>query len=90
MAELPPDAHAGDDADEDTGRASTAGMPRWVKVSLIVALALVAVAIAVLLVGGGAHDPGGHDGAGDIRAAVVEEGGGTVPRFTVPREPAQR
>ena len=39
---------------------STTGMPRWVKVFLIVAAALAALAVVVMLVVGGEHGPGRH------------------------------
>ena len=38
----------------------TIGMPRWVKVFLIVAAALVVLAVVVMLVVGGEHGPGRH------------------------------
>ena len=39
---------------------STTGMPRWVKVFLIVAAALVVLAVVVMLIVGGEHGPGRH------------------------------
>ena len=42
---------------------SPVGMPRWVKVFLIVAAVLVVLLVAVLLVGGGQHGPGRHQTA---------------------------
>jgi hypothetical protein len=36
------------------------GMPRWVKVSAILALLLALLIAVVLLVGGGDHGPGRH------------------------------
>ena len=39
---------------------STTGMPRWVKVFLIVAVALAALAVVAMLVVGGDHGPGRH------------------------------
>ena len=35
-------------------------MPRWVKVFLIIAAALVVLMVAVMLVSGGQHGPGRH------------------------------
>jgi hypothetical protein len=35
-------------------------MPRWVKVFLIIAAALVVLMVAVMLVSGGEHGPGRH------------------------------
>jgi uncharacterized cupredoxin-like copper-binding protein len=56
---------------DDTGgvgpdRGSTTGMPRWVKVFLIVALVVVLLFVILLLTGGG-HGPGRHrtEGGGD-------------------------
>ena len=62
-----------DDRDEDpTGTPPPmerpAGMPRWVKISLLVALALVVLFVVVNLAGGGEHGPGRHSGAGTTRA----------------------
>ena len=39
---------------------STTGMPRWVKVFLIVAIAVAALAVMAMLVVGGDHGPGRH------------------------------
>ena len=39
---------------------STTGMPRWVKVFLIVAVALAVLAVVAMLVTGGEHGPGRH------------------------------
>ena len=36
------------------------GTPRWVKISAIVALALVLLVVAVMAVAGGEHGPGRH------------------------------
>lgn len=36
------------------------GMPRWVKVSGIIAIALVLLVVIVMLVSGGEHGPGRH------------------------------
>jgi hypothetical protein len=35
-------------------------MPRWVKISLIVAAVLVVLLVAGMLIGGGQHGPGRH------------------------------
>jgi hypothetical protein len=57
---MPPDA--GDDAPVGIDRRSAAGMPRWVKVSAIIALVIVVLVVVMLLVGGGPgeHGPGRH------------------------------
>lgn len=67
MADLPPESDVGPD------HGSTTGMPRWVKVSAIAAIAAVVVVllvVAVLLISGGEHGPGRHMRSGDV-------GGGT-------------
>lgn len=59
-----------------------AGMPRWVKVSLIVGLALVLLFVLAQVTGlGGDHGPGRHGpgrhGAGsETRSSIVHEGAG--------------
>lgn len=50
------------------------GMPRWVKVALLVAAALVVLFLVAQLAGvGGEHGPGRH-GGGDTRPPMVNEG----------------
>ena len=58
MAEppIPPDAGT---SDAEPGGGPTAGMPRWVKVFLLVALAVVVLLVIVLLFGG-EHGPRLH------------------------------
>lgn len=52
----------GDGPDRDSG--APPGMPRWVKVSLLVLGALILVFIVLQLAGvGGRHGPGRHGGA---------------------------
>ncbi len=46
MAEPSPSAHP--------------GLPRWVKVSGIIAIALILLVIVIMLVSGGEHGPGRH------------------------------
>jgi hypothetical protein len=47
-------------------------MPRWVKISLIVAAVLVVLLVAGMLIGGGQHGPGRHlnSTTGLVAAAV--------------------
>jgi hypothetical protein len=40
-------------------------MPRWVKVSGLVVLAVVVVIVVIMLLAGGEHGPGLHTGAAD-------------------------
>ena len=42
---------------------SAAGMPRWVKIFLIVAAVLVVLLVVGMLIGGGQHGPGRHFGS---------------------------
>ena len=49
------------------------GLPGWVKIFGIVAIALIVLVVVLLLVGGGNHGPGRHVG-GDAPAAFVTEG----------------
>jgi hypothetical protein len=58
MADLP-DSN-GDTGDDPgvTGRGSTTGTPRWVKVFLIVIIAVVLSVVILLLIGG--HGPSRH------------------------------
>ena len=56
--------------DEDTGpgaeRDSSSGTPRWVKVSALFALVVVALFVILLVTGrGGEHGPGRHGSAPD-------------------------
>lgn len=51
-------------------------MPRWVKVSLIVAAVLVLLLVAGMLIGGGQHGPGRHlSSTGGLAAAVTPTAG---------------
>ncbi|GIH79241.1 hypothetical protein [Planobispora longispora] len=68
------DPHTGPDAGSDaragSGRGST---PRWVKVSGIIAVLLLLLALTVMLASGGDHGPGRH-----------LPGGGADPRTHLP------
>lgn len=50
---------------EGEGRKAPPGMPRWVKVSGLVVLAVVVVIVVIMLLAGGEHGPGLHTGAAD-------------------------
>jgi hypothetical protein len=58
MPDSPPYSDKGDDATVGVDRRSTTGMPRWVKVSAIIALVLVVLVVVMLLVGSGPGDHG--------------------------------
>ena len=61
MPESPPQPESGEAAASAPDREPNAGMPRWVKVSAIVALVLVVLVVAMLIAGGpGDHGPGRH------------------------------
>ena len=60
-------------------REAPTGMPRWVKISLIIALVLVLLFVVAKITGaGGDHGPGRH-GRGDATPSTVAEGGGHTP-----------
>ncbi|MDF2745793.1 MAG: hypothetical protein K0S98_77 [Propionibacteriaceae bacterium] len=66
-------ANAGGPSGRDSPRSAVA-MPRWVKVFLIIAAALVVLMVAVMLVSGGQHGPGRHlssDWTGSIRYVAL-------------------
>jgi hypothetical protein len=58
MTGLPRYPRSSDDAGTETGRGSTTGAPRWVKVLGIIALVLVLLVVVLLI--GGNHGPGRH------------------------------
>jgi hypothetical protein len=69
---------------------SDAGMPRWVKVSLIVGLALVLLFVLAQVTGlagdhgpgrhgPGSHGPGNHGAGSDTQSSVIHEGAGHNP-----------
>ena len=64
-----PPIHSG--ADTNTDDFVPTGAPRWVKVSGIIAIVLVALVLIVMLASGGRHGPGRHLRSG--------EGGGHRP-----------
>jgi hypothetical protein len=67
--------HVPDDhAESATPAAGSAGMPRWVKVSLAVAAVLLVLAIAVMLLfGGGEHGPGRHLGGAAPTSPTLDQ-----------------
>jgi hypothetical protein len=60
------------DATEPTTGASTS-TPRWVKLSVLIALAVVVVVVIVMLVSGGEHGPGRHSGGDAPPSSVAEQ-----------------
>ena len=76
MAELPPDSDARDEIEPTPAAGPAPGMPRWVKVSLLIVVALIALFVALRLTGlGGQHGPGRHFGPG--------QDGGQTPSSSV-------
>lgn len=69
-----------DDADAPRDRGPIAGMPRWVKGSLIVVVILVLLFLVAQVAGiGGDHGPGRHGGPSDTPTSVVSEDTGHTP-----------
>lgn len=77
MSDRPPDPENRNEASPAPGAATASGMPRWVKVFLIVVIVLVVLAVVALLTSRGG--PGGH---GPRRHLPSGLGGQTAP-FTV-------
>ena len=60
--------------------ADRTGMPTWVKVSLLVVIALIAIVVIGNLTGvGGEHGPQRHGGSDSSRTSVVHEDGHRPP-----------
>ena len=55
------------------------GIPRWVKLSAIIAGALALLLVVVLVFGGGQHGPGRHFRSGNADGALAGGVDGTVP-----------
>lgn len=70
-----------DDADVRPGGEPDAGLPRWVKISGIVAIIVVLLLAVMLLVGGGEHGPSRHSqsGAAVGPASSLSVTGSVVP-----------
>jgi hypothetical protein len=64
MDELPGTPRPDQDRTAAYERASSAGIPRWVKLAVIVALLVGLVIVVVMLVGGGGHGPSRHGATG--------------------------
>ena len=69
MADPPRSRDPGEAADLAADRGSPPGMPRWVKLSLILAAVLVLVVVIVMLIAGGGHGPSRH--AAGIQAPPI-------------------
>lgn len=54
--------------DAEPGRGSPPRLPRWLKLSGIIAGVLVLAAVAVMFIAGGDHGPGRHTPGGDAPA----------------------
>ena len=75
MADLRPDP----DTHSDDGPGQT-GMPRWVKVFVVIGAVLLVLLIATQFIGDGGHGPGRHGGGGgDETPASTEDDGHTPP-----------
>lgn len=71
-----PDNDDMDEAQTAPEPASVRGLPRWVKVSGLIAAVLVVVFVAAQLLGvGGDHGPGRHSGDDAPPAGATENGG---------------
>ena len=80
MTDPPADIDTGDGTGVAGDHGSTTGMPRWVKVFLIIGLVLVLLFVGGKVTGvGGDHGPGRHGGGGDTPSSVVEQDGGHRP-----------
>lgn len=62
--------------DEDRVGLEPPGRPRWVKVSLLIAGAIIVLFVVLQIVGGGDHGPGRHSGGDDPPSSVQEGDGG--------------
>lgn len=79
MADSPADLGPGDDTGVSRSGVSPTGMPRWVKVFLVIGLALVLLFVVAKLAGmGGEHGPGRHGGP-DAPSVVDQDGGHRSP-----------
>lgn len=58
----------------DRGAEPNEGMPRWVKVTGIVAAVMVVLLVAVLLLGGGEHGTGRHFGGLPATVPAMTDG----------------
>jgi hypothetical protein len=65
MADRPPNLDIGEDSGGVPDRPSPPGVPRWLKVSGIVIILLILVAIGISLLAGLEHGPGRHGAGGD-------------------------
>lgn len=61
-----------DNAGYDAARGPATGVPRWVKVFLLVVAAIVVLGVVVMLLVGGDHGPGRHQSAPAASHQVVE------------------
>ena len=85
MADRGRDRHAEPAGDAVVGRdgGPNPGMPRWVRVFLIVGLAVVLLLVVASLTGvGGEHGPGRHGSGGETPSSAVHEGGSHNPPVT--------
>jgi hypothetical protein len=79
MTDSVPDLDSHADIERTDGGA-TSGTPRWVKVFLIIGLALVLLFVIGKVSGvGGDHGPGRHGGGSDTPSSVVDNEGDHRP-----------
>ena len=84
MADPPRDRHTGEDAGLAADRQPAPGMPRWVKLSVVIVAVLVLLLVLVMLISGGGHGPRRHWSGGaagpaprsSVSAAFTLSGGG--------------
>jgi hypothetical protein len=78
VADPTPASRTGDDTDVAPDRGSMTGAPRWVKVSGVIVLVLVALFVVLQLIGlGGQHGPGRHSPGGGSDTISDTAGGHT-------------
>jgi hypothetical protein len=75
VADPPTHPDTGDDTAPRSGRGSTSGMPRWVKVFMIIVIVLV-LAFVVSLLAGVRHGPGLHSPPGGSEKPAAAGHGG--------------
>lgn len=65
-----------DNTGDDQVPSSTTGVPRWVKIFLLVAVAIAVFGVVIMLLVGGGHGPGRHESAAAASHRVVATSAG--------------